>query len=356
MGDGVSLTIGAALAGGMVAVALSAVVGFQTFLYFRIFPSDSPHYKLLVTWLWVSDFAHTVMICVSVWLYTVVNFTNPEVVHRIFPTVALTVTLTAFTTLSVNGFYGHRIYKLSKKNWWITGPILFLSVARVAMGLATTVEMMKEKEFPLFAQKFKILFTSGLVLSAFTDVLVSAARYYYLRNLKDGYLTSREMVDTVVVFTINDGALTCIVVVASIICWLSMSNLVYLGIYFTIAKLYSNSVLSTLNLRNWYRHRYDLPRRPRGIIMARQGATGAHGGPESANRAAHFDCVEISAGKPATLDESDGQKHMEVVINRRVDYSGPEFMGSEFILDDLNRNSMHGDCANSVSKDTATDL
>jgi hypothetical protein len=65
------------------------------------------------------------------------------------------------------------------------------------------------------------------VSSAVADIVISAARYYYLRELKQGYIQcvtlaarttpltvtlvvdrTREVVDTVIVFTINDGLLT----------------------------------------------------------------------------------------------------------------------------------------------------
>jgi len=169
--------------------------------------------------------------------------------------------------LSVNIFYGWRIHMLSKQNWWLTGPIAVLSIVRVGLAFATTTEMLLSKTFPAFAARFKVLFTSGLAISAITDVIVSGARYYFLRNLRQGYSMPHEAVDAVVVFTINDGCLTCAVVIVSIVCWLSMPhNFVYLGIYFTIAKLYANSVLATLNLRNWYRHRY-IQSRPIGLSI-----------------------------------------------------------------------------------------
>lgn len=63
--------------------------------------------------------------------------------------------------------------------------------------------------------------------SAVTDIVISAARYYYLRELKQGYVQcatlavrttpfevnfvverTQEVVDAVVIFTINDGLLT----------------------------------------------------------------------------------------------------------------------------------------------------
>ncbi|KAJ7355530.1 hypothetical protein DFH08DRAFT_852712 [Mycena albidolilacea] len=313
MSPSVLSTLGAALAGCMAAVGLSAVLGFQTFLYFKIFPADAQQYKFLVAWIWILDAVHTVLICTGVWDYLILHFTDPNIVETIFPVIAITVAMTAVITLSVNIFYGWRIHKLSKRNWWLTGPIAFLSIVRVGLAFTTTTEMLISETFPAFAARFKILFTSGLVVSAVTDIIVSGARYYFLRNLRQGYSMTHEAVDAVVVFTINDGCLTCAVVIASIICWLSMPhNFVYLGIYFTIAKFYANSVLATLNLRNWYRHRYIEPR-PLGILKR----------PIRVNTDSHISPGTNSSSlpqvQPADLSGMLPQK-MEVFVNRQVDY------------------------------------
>ncbi|KAJ7491270.1 hypothetical protein FB451DRAFT_636638 [Mycena latifolia] len=290
-------TVGATVAGCMLAVGLSAVLGFQTFLYFQIFPADVLRYKLLVSWIWLMDAAHTVLICSVVWQYTIVNFGQPEGVGQIFPPLSVAVAVTAITTLSVNLFYGWRIHKLSKHNWWLTAPIIFLCIARVVLAFTTTAEMIITKTFASYGAHFGNLLTGGLIVSAVTDVLVSAARYYYLRNLKQGYTVTQEVVDAVVVFTINDGCLTCAVVLATIACWLKMpDNLIWLGIYFAIAKLYSNSLLATLNLRNWHRHRYAWP--PMSIPMTRpQGA----GGMASSN-GPHHGTADLSGKRGESTD------------------------------------------------------
>ncbi|KAJ7743158.1 hypothetical protein B0H16DRAFT_1463810 [Mycena metata] len=235
MSSSVLPTLGAALAGCLVAVGLSAVLGFQTFLYFQIFPSDAHQYKV----------------------------------------------------------------SLSKQNWWLTGPIAVLSIVRVGLAFgtlkfvnvnspdnvlswrkATTTEMLLSKTFPAFAARFKVTSveksTSNLPYLAVLDPLYLGLGYicnhgcdilFNVRASKFTHSRPHEAVDAVVVFTINDGCLTCAVVIVSIVCWLSMPhNFVYLGIYFTIAKLYANSVLATLNLRNWYRHRY-IQSRPIGLSI-----------------------------------------------------------------------------------------
>ncbi|KAJ7746927.1 hypothetical protein DFH07DRAFT_962770 [Mycena maculata] len=331
-------TLGAALAGCMVAVGLSAVLGFQTFLYFQIFPSDANSYKLLVAWLWLSDAVHTVLMCTAIWQYIIVNFSNPDIVNKIFPAIPSIVSLTALITLSVNTFYGWRIHKLSKHNWWLSGPIAVLSVIRVGLAFTTTTEMLLEKTFTAFAAKFKVLFTSGLAISAVTDIIVSSARYYYLRNVRQGYSMTHEAVDAVVVFTINDGFLTCGVVLASIICWLSMHNFVYLAIYFSIAKLYSNSVLATLNLRNWYRHRY-VGSRPLGIQMKRP-VGGVNAPDPHASMAPGVNSNSLPTHKHVTSADMHGLPgKMEVFVDHQVEYNVGDFPRGEVDRYDVDTHS-----------------
>ncbi|KAE9386452.1 hypothetical protein BT96DRAFT_1006076 [Gymnopus androsaceus JB14] len=317
----VRLTLGAAFAGCMVAVGLSAVLGFQTFLYFLIFPSDAFRYKALVGWIWITDAVHTILICTTMWRYLIQGFANPDTVNIIFPTIAITVAMTAIITLSLwqSSFYGWRIYRMSKRNWWLTGPIAFLSVVRASLAFTSSAEMIMTKTFPEFTFKFKILFTSGLSLSVVTDVLVSGARYYYLRSLQQGYSRTQEVVDAVMVFTINDGISTCAVVIATITFWLAMpNNFIYLGIYFTIAKFYSNSVLATLNLRNWYRHRYTWTH-PIGLSIRKNGTT-------DGNERSHRKPI---SNDPTNKHDGIDDGRVEVFIDRQVEYTVGELIRAD---------------------------
>ncbi|KAJ3898816.1 hypothetical protein F5879DRAFT_1005608 [Lentinula edodes] len=231
-------TLGSAFAGCMVAVGLSAVLGFQVFLYFRIFPSDALQYKVLVGWIWVLDVVHTVLLCTTMWRYLIVNFGNVVALEEIFPTAAVEISMTAITTLTVNGFYSWRIYKMSRHNWWLIGPIALLSVSQVGMSIynvtlfpiccqcscrsgfsfTSTVGFISTDTIDDIPHKIQIVFIASLAASAASDILISVARYYYLRNFKQGHGPIREIVDATLVFTINDGFLSCVVAIATVVC------------------------------------------------------------------------------------------------------------------------------------------
>ncbi|TFY77131.1 hypothetical protein EWM64_g6881 [Hericium alpestre] len=176
---------------------------------------------------------------------------------------------------SRSSFYAHRVWKLSGEKWITSAPIvrshcshvvfihiewiklqIFLSLARLAFALVSTVKMAEVTDFQVFAQKYKPIFTTGLALSAATDILIASILCYFLRVQRDGLRSTKQMIDTIIVITINNGALTCAAAVAALVCWVSMSNsLVYMGLHFCIGKLYANSLLATLNMRNWLRYR-----------------------------------------------------------------------------------------------------
>ncbi|KAF7368840.1 hypothetical protein MVEN_00209400 [Mycena venus] len=277
MAEGINsttFTIGALIAGCMTSVGLSAIVGFQTFLYFQIFPTDTLSYKALVgrmdlartslvvqkhhvfakDGLRFTDTAHTVAVCTTIWQYAVLNFNKPSIILEIVSAYPVSILLTLIATLNANLFYARRIHKMSKKNWWLTGPICVLCTARTALGLFTAIErhhlFLSNKSGCLFYEcrlrtrrwdtpvaNLKATVVGGMAVSVATDIVISAMRYYYLRDLKQGYIAIQEMVDAVVIFTINDGLLTCAIFTASITCFLTMpKNFVWIGIYSTGSK------------------------------------------------------------------------------------------------------------------------
>jgi hypothetical protein len=200
-----------------------------------------------------------------IWQYAILNFTKPDILADILSSFPVVVVFTVVATLNANVFYAWRIHKLSKRNWWLSGPIWMLFVTRTALGLYLAVKLTILKTW-VATSPLKGTIVSSMAVSGATDIVISAARYYYLRDIKQGYMANQEMVDAVVIFTINDGVFTCAMLAATIACFLGMpNNFVWIALYGTVGKLYSNSVLATLNLRNWYRHR----ERPMGIRLTR---------------------------------------------------------------------------------------
>ncbi|KAJ3913164.1 hypothetical protein F5877DRAFT_71794 [Lentinula edodes] len=279
------------------------------------------------------------------WQYLIFSFEKLEIMVEVLPTVAVTVAMTATAALSVNGVL------VSKQNWWLTGPIAFLSVAQVGLAFskifandlnletyhlsltcfyfntANAAVLMNTKTFFDIAKKFQIVFVTNLFVSAVTDIIIAVARYYYLRDIKrQGYLPTQEIVDGIVVFTINDGVMTCAVAIAAVVCCLAMpNNFVFLGLFVINSKFYSNSVLATLNLRNWYRHRYAAGHRP--VLMmprAMSDAYKVHGESEQRSISMLPNFGGSTRRSSVSIDHIGGENGVEMYMERRVDLDTPE--------------------------------
>ncbi|KAG1842235.1 hypothetical protein DFJ58DRAFT_806501 [Suillus subalutaceus] len=246
----VPATYGAILVGGFVAAALSGIVTVQSFIYFKLYPTDLAWRKVIVSdillIIWVLDSIHTALVCASIWIYLINNFGDTSKINDIPE--YMTIALTAILTFIVHCFFAHRIHKLSRCNWRITAPIVSLVLIHL-------------KTFSEFRQEFRWVFTLGLALSSLVDVLIAIFLCYSLRATRKASSSMDYVINSVILYTLENNSLTSCslflsapATVISMICWLVMpTNLIFMGLHFVISKLYANSLLATLNARKQLR-------------------------------------------------------------------------------------------------------
>ncbi|KAF9044150.1 hypothetical protein BJ165DRAFT_183053 [Panaeolus papilionaceus] len=228
-------TYGALLFGGSVAFGLSGI--------------------LMVIVVWALDGIHSCLILTSLFFYLIKFFGMNEYINHIPWPLALTVIVTAIQTFIAHCSFSYKIFRASKRNFKIIGPILFLALFRLVAAAVSTAEMLRLRRFSAFTERYPgWIFTLGLALSSVVDVMITSWLCYFLRTLKenipgDSTLMMR-MVDVLTLYTLENGLLPCIVAMASLICWFAMPrNLIFLGLHLIIGKLYANSLLASLNVR-----------------------------------------------------------------------------------------------------------
>jgi hypothetical protein len=108
-----------------------------------------------------------------------------------------------------------------------------------------------------------------LVVGAATDVIIASSLILYLIFQRlDGPSSVAPLIDRLVGWNIRTGAVTSAAALAMLICFETMpNNLVWLGLYTFLSKLYSTSLLSVLNARQSLRNVMD-----RNIISELLGA------------------------------------------------------------------------------------
>ncbi|OBZ67081.1 hypothetical protein A0H81_12889 [Grifola frondosa] len=247
-------SLGSLLLGGMVCTALSGIVAMQTAIYFRFFTRDRWPTKLKVAGVFLIDMLHAAMVCAVNYMYFVESFGDMDITDHVFWTVGISIALTAVITFFVHWFFAFRLFLLSKRNYWVTVPIILLALGRVVAAFVTAAELIILGSFSIFFDRFKWVFTTGLILASMVDVMITSALCYYLRRNRTGSGRFDHILDSVTLYTLENGMLTCLTTLVSLIFWLAKPHvLIYLGLHFAISKLYANSFLASMNARKMLR-------------------------------------------------------------------------------------------------------
>ncbi|KAM5542192.1 hypothetical protein V8D89_004065 [Ganoderma adspersum] len=230
----------------------------QVVLYWRLYTSDPFRTKSMVIFIWVLDLVHSMMVCIANWENLISNFGGFDNLDYITWSIAVTVALTALTTFTVHCFFSHRIHTLSRRNWYITVPLVTLASVRLIAAIVSTTEMIRLRSFRSFVKNYGYVFTLGLATSTVLDILITGILCFYLRRRRSGMAKMDRIISALTLYTVENGMLTCITTAISLICWIKMSNnLVFLGLHLAISKLYANSIMASLNARKSLSNRLE---------------------------------------------------------------------------------------------------
>ncbi|KAG6810845.1 hypothetical protein H0H92_010110 [Tricholoma furcatifolium] len=153
-----------------------------------------------------------------------------------------------FTTLSGAGvqlFYTGRVWRLSEQNIVVTAFIAALVLANAAW----TIIAMQYKTFENLLKISNLTVTIN-ALSTATDILIAVTLCFMLNKARTGFKTSDTMINRLIIFVINTGVITSLCAIAALTSVLvSPTTLIYASFYFCIGRLYTNSLLATLNAR-----------------------------------------------------------------------------------------------------------
>ncbi|KAF7331406.1 Glycoside hydrolase family 3 protein [Mycena kentingensis (nom. inval.)] len=249
-------TIGVLLVGGLFASLFGGMVNLQSMLYYRAYKRDPVFLKALIFAIWVLDNLHTAFVWSTLWFELVQNYGESERIDQIPWFLPMLVVLTAVVTVLTHCFFAHRIFLLSKNNWFMVVPVLALTLLRLISASVTTSKMFLFTSFVVFKANARWIFTLGLAVSTGLDVLITGLLVYLFWLNRTGTGRMNRILDRLILYGVEAGSLTAAGTFASMLFWLiEPGSLVFLGIYFSIEKLYANSLLATLNTRNGIRQK-----------------------------------------------------------------------------------------------------
>ncbi|KIM69922.1 hypothetical protein SCLCIDRAFT_1207166 [Scleroderma citrinum Foug A] len=249
---------GSLLLGALVAFSLSGCVSLQFAMYWRTYSKDMWQIRSLITLTWMLDIAHSVFVAMGIWDSIIApngDF-SPEQLDKIPWSLAISGEPAVLITFVAHSFSTYRIYILQRK-WILAVLVGTLAFVRLVCASVTAQQMIYLGQYSLLVRPFPgWIITLGLSLSAFIDIVITVSLCHFFRESRKEKcsVTTHRILDTLTKWTLQNGLITCAGATASLICWKTIQdNLLFMGLHFVMGKLYANSLLASLNVREMIR-------------------------------------------------------------------------------------------------------
>ncbi|KAI0784772.1 hypothetical protein C8Q75DRAFT_369245 [Abortiporus biennis] len=242
-----SIAHGPGLIGTMLNVMLYGIMVAQTFLYFNTYLHDRIWMKALVAVLFIADTANCIFDIA--WIYdTLINhFNDPAALQTgnwVFATDPAMVGIIATITQL---FFAWRV-KVLTDNTLAVLLIVATSLCSLFGGIGTSIAISIVPQFQQF-QKFKVIVIVWLIGAAVCDTAITIALTIYLRKHKTGFSNTDGILNKIIRLTVQNGLLTAVWAIVDLAAFLATDTGLHLAFNFPLSKLYTNSLMSTLNSR-----------------------------------------------------------------------------------------------------------
>ncbi|KAH9855309.1 hypothetical protein C2E23DRAFT_615472 [Lenzites betulinus] len=243
-------SMGAMLIGVILAGIMYGVTCSQVFYYFTHYPRDHWATKLLVTAVWLCDTTHQGLISYTIYWYLVTQYGNPEALGIPEKSIIIEVFFSSFIGLFVQSFFTLRIWRLSGKARMIVIPVILLVGGEFILTTAYAIMSLSLDTFEE-VNRYEDLSIAVNSIAAAGDIVIAAILCVILHKSRTGFRKSNILINKLMIFAVNTGALTSICATLTFISVLASPNtFIYITFFFFMGRLYANSLMATLNARN----------------------------------------------------------------------------------------------------------
>jgi hypothetical protein len=243
-------TWGITLIGATFSTILYGVVCLQTFLYYRQWHKDNWFVKLLVGVVFFLDTFNQVQVTYMVYHYFVLNFANPLALHQNHWSIGTEILSNAIIGFLVEGFLVFRVWRLSNSKV-LSGLGATLTIAHLGTNAAPAIIGFKYDDLLKMLAAIKPVATGGITLGAIEDTTLAFILCYCLYRERTGFKNTDSMLFRLISMTIASGLITSLVIIAQLISITAAPETLWILAWnLQLPKLYTNSLLATLNARD----------------------------------------------------------------------------------------------------------
>ncbi|KAJ8690053.1 hypothetical protein PTI98_012896 [Pleurotus ostreatus] len=228
---------------------LFAIAIAQAVTYYRTYPNDSTINKVYIGVLLSIDLAHVVTIAHASFVWYLRD--------RLKEHMPWSLLASGFFAV---GVYVHLYYpKLSSALWWRVSvwdgyalSLFAFTLPQLTSSKAMNVVLLTDTSVhSMHSTAGETLGGIQLATSLLCDILITGSLVYFLRQGRSSsFRSTRNVIDTLVLYSINIGLVTSILAIITLFIWFTMpQNFIFSTFHIIISKFYINSLLVSLNAR-----------------------------------------------------------------------------------------------------------
>ncbi|KAJ6563410.1 hypothetical protein DFH09DRAFT_1159074 [Mycena vulgaris] len=247
-------SIGVTEIGSVFATFLYGIETLQTFNYYRQFPKDPWFLKTLVAVIWFLELGHTICTLHAVYATTITFYGQLQYVFNPPRTLYLTILFSSTINAVVQTFFAIRIRLLSNQ-WPVTILCCTLNLARLACNMGLIAVCWNSTSFLILETRLHKLMTAASSIGPCVDIIVATSLCYWLWRMRaSNFKHTSTMVDTLIIWTVETTLITSLAGIMQLILFLTRpGDVSWIAFYLMQAKLFSNSLLASLNGRQRFR-------------------------------------------------------------------------------------------------------
>ncbi|KZP26295.1 hypothetical protein FIBSPDRAFT_928731 [Athelia psychrophila] len=243
----IAAPFGLILIGVFLSLMLLGIVISQVFTYYQNYERDPLWLKWFVAVMFALDLLSSVL--AIAWMYQllidnwgqIAAFTQGDWLLAADPMLA------GIVACMAQCFFAWRIYVLTSSRW-LTAIIACCAVVTACGGIGTGIAVLWVKKYTLFLT-FKQITVLWLVSAAVGAIGITISLTYHLRRRKGSFEATDKVLDRIIQLTIQNGFFTAIVAITDVCMYLAVPLPYHMALSFLMPKLYSNTILSSLNAR-----------------------------------------------------------------------------------------------------------
>ncbi|KAI1794885.1 hypothetical protein LXA43DRAFT_91467 [Ganoderma leucocontextum] len=252
MASPAAVTYGPIFVGVIFNVLLYGIMITQTYLYFNVYKKDRLWMKLFVGLLFLCDTLNTAFDIAFLYTPLVNNFGDDTALMYASWVFATDPVMTALIGSLVQCFFAWRVKVLTNS----LPAVFFIATCAIVQfcgGLGTSIAVGMIPEFFHF-QKFEVIVIIWLAFSAVADCTITIALVWHLRKHKTGFAATDDIVNRIIRLTVQTGLITALCALVDLILFLVTPTGLHLLFNLPLSKLYTNSLMSSLNSRSGWRY------------------------------------------------------------------------------------------------------